>query len=335
MTPLDRRALILYLCVAVSLAFVDHRVRREKYREHTVTEYIPSVIAGTSGAPAKYRVLMPYALDGIAKRTGGDPYTVFLVSEIVSIIAALFIAHAYLRQWFGPGASTGGTLALAAMIPLAFTNTWAHPDTFPDLALFTAGCLAIASRRDLILAAILLIGMFNRETTGFLALLWGVDRMPEWRRGPTIRMAVLLFGICLAVYVGLRWTRGFEHYEMWMVPKNLEYSRVLPPGFDPFTRIAGFFWIVLLVVPGWFALEGARRSEAPRFFGSAWAIALLFVVVAWLFAAIIETRVFVPALPLLLPGAVAAFITPRAASEGGGPLNANRVSVVSRPGDTG
>ena len=99
---------------------------------------------------------------------------------------------------------------------------------------------------------------------------------------------------------------------MWMVPKNLEYMRILPPGFDPYTRVAGFFWVFLLAWPGWLAFRASRQPQAPAFFRSACTIAALFVVVAWLFAAVIETRVFVPVLPLLLPGAVAAFAEPRA-----------------------
>jgi hypothetical protein len=311
MNQSDRRAFVLYICIAISLGFVDHRVRREIYREHVVTDYIPSVLTGTSGAPAKYRVLMPYALNAFTKRSGQDAYVVFLWSEVVFIAASLFMTHAYLRVWFTASESLGGTAALAALLPLAFTNTWAHPDTFPDLFLFTAGCFAVAARRNLLLAAILLVGMFNRETMGFVALAWGIDRLPEWRRGATWRWGALLFGLCAAIYVALRWLRGFEHYDMWMVPKNIEYTRILPPGFDPYTRIAGLLWIVLLVFPGWLAWKGARSAGAPRFFLSAWIVAVLFVGIAWLFAAIIETRVFVPALPLLLPGALAAFVPPR------------------------
>jgi hypothetical protein len=257
---------------------------------------------------------MPFALERLTRITGADPYLMFLGSEIVFIFASLAILHLYLRRWYDAGTSIGGTLALAACLPLTFTNTWAHPDTFPDLFLFTAGCYAVAARRDLLLAGVLLAGMFNRETMGFVLVLWLLEHRSEWRRPDVLVRGASLGLLCVAVYVGLRWARGFEHYEMWMVPRNLEYMKVLPAGFDPYTRIAGWFWLVLLVVPGWFAVESAVRRNSPPFFKSAVVTAGLLVLVAWLFAAIIETRVFVPALPLLLPGAIGAFVDPRQSS---------------------
>jgi hypothetical protein len=310
MTLLDRYALVLYLCVTVALAFADHRVRRDIHREHVVTEYIPSVIAGTSGAPAKYRVLMPFVLDRLSRWTGANAYTVFLVSEIVFIFASLAVIHAYLRFWYSPASSIGGTFAAAALLPLTFTNSWAHPDTFPDLVLFTAGCLAVAARRDWIVAIILGIGMLNRETIGFVALLWLVLRWGEWRNRTNVLPALTGFGVCVVVYVTLRWVRGFEHYEMWMPARNLSYLKILPPGFDPYTRVAGLFWVVLLAFPAYLAFKSARTPECPQFFKAAFLVAAVFVLVAWLFAAIIETRVFTPVMPLLLPGALAAFTPP-------------------------
>ena len=310
MSSLDRRAVLVYLCVTVSLAFVDHRVRREAYRDHVVTVYVPSVIAGNSGAPAKYRVLMPFVLDALTRRSGADPYLLFLGSELIFIFASLLMAHAYLRWWYPPAASTGGTLALAAFLPLTFTNSWAHPDTFPDLFLFTAGCLAVAARKDVLLAVILAIGVLNRETMGFVALLWLLVHRQEWRQRATQFRAAGLLAICAIAYAGPRWIRGFEHYEMWMLPRNLGYLDVLPPGFDPFTRVAGFFGILLLAVPVWLSWRAFRNPDSPAFFRSALLVALAFVVVAVLFAAIIETRVFTSVLPLLLPGAVAEFARP-------------------------
>ena len=310
MNHVTARAVIIYFCVAVSLAFVDHRVRREQYRAHVLSEYIPSVLAGTSGAPAKYRVLMPYALDYITRTTGWDGYTLFLFTELLFILLALIMTHVYLACWFSPAAAIGGTLALAAFLPLTFTNSWAHPDTFPDLLLFTAGCFAVATRRDLLLAAILFVGLFNRETIGFVAILWALERWPDWRSARTLRSAILIFGISAAVYVGLRVVLGFEHYEMWMVPKNLSYVAVLPPGFDPYTRVFGFFWILLVAVPAWIAWTGARTPDAPKFFYNSLVTGLCLSVIAWLFAAVIETRVFTPVMPLFLPGALAAFSRP-------------------------
>ncbi|HVL68400.1 MAG TPA: hypothetical protein VM364_14150 [Vicinamibacterales bacterium] len=309
MTPVDRRAILLYLCVAVALAFVDHRVRSDRHRHHVVSEYIPSVIDGTSGAPAKYRVLMPYALQAVAERSGADPYLVVLGSELLFILASLILMHAYLRFWYSAEASLAGTLAVAALLPLTFTNTWLHPDTFPDLALFTAGCLAVAARRDGWLMAILAIGMLNRETMGFLAVLWAVHRLPGDWRPVTLARGAAIFAVAGGVYVALRAVRGFEHYRMFMLDENLQMLKILPPGFDPYTRVAGYFWVVLLAVPAWLAWSGLRRPDAPRFFRSGFAVAALFLIVAWIFAAIIEVRVLVPALPLLLPGALHAFAT--------------------------
>ena len=315
MTRHDRAAIVLYLCVAVSLAFLDHRVRRERFQHHPVTEYIPSVLAGTSGAPAKYRVLMPYGLNAVTTRTGADAYSVFLIAELVFIAAALMMTHLYLRRWYSGPASLAGTLALAAFLPLTFTNTWAHPDTFPELLFFAAGSLAIASRRDLLFAVILLVGSFNRETIGFLAALWAIERLSRDRSAVTVFKAAAYFGICAAVYFGLRWARGFEHYRMFMLGENIQMLKLLPPGFDPYTRVAGYFWLLLVGAPASLAILGARRPGSPPFFRHAIVVALLYIAVVWLFAAIIESRVLVPTLALLLPPALHYFVDVR--SDGG------------------
>jgi hypothetical protein len=308
MTLPTRPTLILYFCAAVSVAYVDHAVR--KFPQHTMAEYVPSVIAGTSGAPAKYRVLMPYLLDGIARGTGADPASVFLVVEFAAILGALVAVHVLLRVWYGEGPAVAGTLGLAALLPLAFTNSWAHPDTFPDLLLFTAGCWCVAARRDVALYPILLVGMFNRETIGFVAILWAIDRLRTSRDRTTLARAMSYVVLCGVVYLGLRWSRGFEHYRYFMLPENLALLKLLPAGFDPYRRLVGYYWVPLVAAPMVLALIGVRRPAAPRYFGSALIVALLFSAVAWTLAAVAETRVFVPVLPLLAPAVVAAFVPP-------------------------
>lgn len=293
----------MYGVLAVVLAFLDHRVRR--FPRHVVTEYIPSVLDSTSGAPAKYRVLMPFTLDRLTQWTGGDPYIVFLFVELAAIMAALVSLHLLLRHWFSARAAMAGVAGAAAILPITFTNSWAHPDTFPDLALFTLGCLCVVRRREVQLAAVLLVGMLNRETMGFLLLFWGLQNWwPSRTRRATIGL-LFLFAVCVSVYAGVRWVRGWETYRLVMIAENLEMLKLLPAGFDPYTRVAGYFWLVMLGPAAFFAWRGVRRPGAPVVFRASLVTASVFFVVAWLFAAIIEVRVFVPLVPLLLPPVVA------------------------------
>ena len=300
----------LYAALAIVLAFLDHRVRR--FPQHVVTEYVPSVLAGTSGAPAKYRVLMPFTLDPLTRWTGADPYTLFLVVELVAIFLALAALHVLLRNWFSSRTSTAGVLGAAAFIPLTFTNSWAHPDTFPDLALFTLGCHFIAQRRAVAFASVLGIGMLNRETIGFLVLVWALEHWWRSRSTGATKTLVFLVAVCAGVYVTLRWARGLESYRLVMIAENLQMLRLLPAGFDPYTRVAGYFWLVLFGPSTYFALRGLKRQGAPTFFRSSLVTASAFFIVAWLFAAIIEVRVFVPLVPLVLPPALYYFAGPEA-----------------------
>ena len=223
--------MLLYGAFAVALAFLDHRVRR--FPQHVVTEYIPSVLAGTSGAPAKYRVLMPYGLDGLTRWTGGEPYMVFLVVELLSILLALVALHVLLRNWFTPRAALAGVAGAAALLPITFTNSWAHPDTFPDLALFALGCHFIVRGQAAAMAGVLFVGMFNRETLGFLLVLWTLEHwLPTRSRAQTARL-LMLAAVCVGVYFGIRWARGFETYRLLMIAENLQMLKILPPGFDP------------------------------------------------------------------------------------------------------
>jgi hypothetical protein len=298
----DREALLLYLPLALSLAFVDHRIRR--FARHPVTDFIPSVLQGTSGAPAKYRVLMPYTIDYLERHTRIDPYLVFLAVEFVAIVAAILALHVYLRHWYPAPTAVAGVFGAAALIPVMFVNQYALPDTFPDLCLFTLGCLFVAQQRDLALAAVLAIGMLNRETTGFLLVLWGLQRLAAGVTKETIARGAGLALIAFGVYAGVRWMRGYEPYRLLMLRENLEMLKVLPEGFDPYTRIAGYFWLVLFAPAAVLVVRAIKRSGSPVFFRSAFLTASLLLVVAWLFAAIIEVRVLMPIVPLLLPAVV-------------------------------
>ena len=154
------------------------------------------------------------------------------------------------------------------------------------------------------MAGVLFVGMFNRETLGFLLVLWTLEHwLPTRSRAQTARL-LMLAAVCVGVYFGIRWARGFETYRLLMIAENLQMLKILPPGFDPYTRVAGYFWLILLGPSTLFAWRGMTRPGSPHFLRASLATAALFFVVAWLFAAIIEVRVLVPMVALMLPAVV-------------------------------
>jgi hypothetical protein len=312
----DRLALLLYVGVAVAVGFTDFRVRPGNLQAYPVTEYIPGVLAGTYGAPATYRVLTPFLVDWFIRATGVDPLVGFVVTRLFFIYAALVTLHVYARQWYSAPAAVAGTLGVAALMPLTFTNGWANPDSFPELFLFTLGCVLVARRNDLWFLVLLAVATLNRETAVFLVILWGCYRLPgRWARADIARLAGYT-ATWAAIYVGLRWLRGFQSYKYWMLIDNLRAMRIPPPGYDPYRRVFGFFWLILLVIPGWLAVRGSRLQHAPAFAVRTLPAALVFFVVCLLISSVIEARIFVPMFPLLLPAVLAAFVTPDGLSRG-------------------
>lgn len=306
----DRLALVLYIGVAVALGFVDFRVRPGNLQAYPVTQYIPGVLSGTYGAPATYRVLAPFLTDLFTRITGVDALVGFVVTRLVFIYAALAALHAYARHWYSPGATLGSTLGVAALLPLTFTNGWANPDSFPELFLFTLGCLLVARRNDLLFFLVLVVATLNRETAVFLVLLWACYRLPgSWSRADLARLAGFAL-TWLAICAGLRWIRGFQSYDYFMFWQNLDAFRPVPPGYDPYRRVFGYFWLALLVIPGWLAVRASRMPGVPAFMKRVLPVAAALVVACFLISKVIEARIFVPMFPLLLPGVVWVFAGP-------------------------
>jgi hypothetical protein len=293
----DYWCILFYVSVAVATGFADLRMRA--YPKHPVTKFIPAVVANTEPAPARYRVLAPYLDYQVARVTGVSPQTVWHITRLLWIFLAYCVIHVYLRTWFAPEAAVAGVLLTAATLPLTFTNSWAHPDHLPELALFTLGALAIARRSDLLFAAALAVAALNRETSVFLVLLYAVA-------GPVTRIRVVRAGIFglewFAIYGGLRLWRGFEHYQYWQAGRNLTDLTIPLPAelYDPYYRGYAYFAVVLFGPMLYIAVRAS--GHAPLFVRRALLVVPGVVAVAFMFSNIIETRIFTPLYALILPG---------------------------------
>jgi hypothetical protein len=198
-----------------------------------------------------------------------------------------------------------GTALVAAGLPLTFTNSWAHPDHVAELALFTLGCLTIARGLDVAFAVTLIFATLNRETAVFLVMLYFVA-------GPITRERVLKtigFGaIWAAIFVGLRFWLGLAHYDYWQLTRNIEFLGLLPANYDPYYRAYAWF-VVFLFGPLLFVAWRTLR-EQPLFIRRALWVVPAILLVGFTISSIIETRIFTPLFPLIMPATIAA-LTPR------------------------
>ncbi|MEO6221733.1 MAG: hypothetical protein ABIP90_00685 [Vicinamibacterales bacterium] len=286
-------ALPLYLMAATAIGFIDYRVRAHPERGYDV--YPQSVVANTEDPPGKYRVLAPFIFEGAVAALPADRVVVWVGFRWLSAFTALLASHVLLTTWFGAASAIAGSLLSSVMLLLTFTNGWPHPDHLVEWALSAAAMAAIARRRDGYFAAVLLLAALNRETSGFLWLLYATCR--PWSRPHVVRTLALGAG-WTAVYAGLRLWRGVSWYDPWQVSRNLEFLRLMPDNYDPYYRAYAWFGLVL-VGPGLW-LGWRSWAQQPRLTRSALLVVIpIFLVTAFCFSSIIETRIFTPLVPIL------------------------------------
>jgi hypothetical protein len=302
------RLVAIMLPLVVASGFVDFRIRQ--FPEHSYTVYIPSVVDGTAEAPGRYRVLVPFANTWLANVTGAGPALVWHVTRLAWFFGAYLSVYAYLRTWVSVEASLAGAAGVAATLPLLYTNSWAHPDSIPELALFTLGCLAVVRKHDGWFAVLLALATLNRETAAFLVVVYFLARPIT----PAHITRTLVFSaLCIGILGGIRLWRGFEHYQYWQLGRNLTFLGLLPSGYDLYKRFYAWFIVVLatpaiaLIVSGWARVP----ADARRLVWSAGPLA----VTGFLISSIIEPRIFLPFYPMLLPALMCVLVQPKRSDE--------------------
>jgi hypothetical protein len=293
------RTLTVLVLLSVASGFADLRMR--SYPARSYSEFIPSVVSGTADAPERYRVLVPFTVEGFRHATGLGPAGAWHLTRLILFFLGYLTFFVYLRTWFSPLTALLGTAIVAGTWPLTLTNSWAHPDHVAELLLFTAGCMAIARQRTRMLVPILAVATLNRETAAFLVPTYLVAGP---LRPARLAMSALLGVVWLAVYGGLRLWRGFAGYDYFQLARNMDFLRLLPENYDPYYRAYAYF--ALLLFGGLLAIATYDAVPSETFITRALWVVPMFGAVAFTISSIIETRIFTPLYPLIMPGVMAA-----------------------------
>jgi hypothetical protein len=295
--------LLLYVAVATAMGHVDYQIR--SHPERGFAEYAPAVVAGTEPAPGRYRVLAPFTYAGLVQLTGWPSREAWVIFRWLLLLAALLSAHLYFSTWFDRALAVTGALLLAALLPLTFTNGWAHPDHLFELFLFTFACACVARNWTGWFVVALAASAFNRETSAFLVPLWLSAAPFTRRRFVETVVFTLIWG---AIYGGLRWALGFQPYDPWELGRNFGRLVPMPENWPPYYRIYGWF-VFILIAPLVWAIA-TRWPALPRYMRAAVGVGAAFFVTGFMFSSVIETRIFTPLLPLLVPAVLVALATP-------------------------
>jgi hypothetical protein len=307
-SPLTRRrtlgflgVLPLYLAIATAVGFVDFRVRPAINFEHAFTTYVPSVLSGAEAPPARYRVLAPHAYAALARWTGLDARDAWFVFRWLCLLGALAAGHLLLRTWFDTGLAVAGNALGMVLLWLTFTGGYPHPDHLMELFLFTLGCALAARGWNPGFVVVLAISALNRETSAFLVLLFFCARDFDRRHLTWTAVAAVVW---LGVTLLLRWRLGWVPYDPLRAAENLATMINPSPEIvvrDLYYRLFPWFWVIL-VVPAFLAI-GLTWARQPRFTRvAAGVVAPALLVTGFLFSSVIESRIFTPVIPLLVPG---------------------------------
>jgi len=285
----------LYFVIATAIGFADFRMR--VHPDRGFDAYPRGVVDNTEDPPGKYRVLAPFAFEGLVAATGWDRQLAGVVFRWVTIAAGLLATHWMLATWFSPVQALSGTMFSALVLLLTFTNSWPHPDHFVEWALCAAAVGAIARGHHLLCGVVIALAALNRETSAFLVLLYAVVPRWPWAVGQWLRLAGI-GGVWALIYFGLRFWRGVAWYDPWQVARNIEFLGLLPEAYDPYFRIYAWFGLIILGPAAWIAWRSWRHQ--PRIARVAMAVVVpSFVVIAFCFSSLVETRIFTPLVPLV------------------------------------
>ena len=214
---------------------------------------------------------------------------VFLLC-LFSLVATGVFARALYRRYSPVGALVGAVypavlLAFLLSYVLHGEQNYAYPYDALGLAFFTAGLFFISADWFLPLVAIMLVGSFNRETTLFLVVLYGIHQTQNLRRAgqPVIwlRMAVLsLIWLAIHLFLAHRYAAN-DHREQYV--RLWENLRALKASnLASISDICGYALPLVVLL---------RRRLPPQFANFLWVLPVWGAVMLYT-GLILETRIW-------------------------------------------
>ncbi len=318
-----RTSLLGWIAVWLSLILTfEYYARIEQPQMEARIELHQQIVDGTSSFEKRYRVLIPFAVEALARAieltplSQGRPATpplaysrrTFALSycalNLAALITMLWCLGALISRLLGFDRAIAGMALTALIIGLTFRDHYYHPWSLSEGAFFALGLLLIHLERYWAFTILTVVAVINRETSLFLNIAFffialpaslGVDALLGSLRERRMRFAAGNLGVWLAGYLGLQMLIGYH-------PAEAELEAVIQfnlsrAGYAVVLNLLAIGFVAPIVVRG--ILRGPemiRRASLmlPLYFG------LLLVIGYWW-----EIRYWIAVLPIVVPALLA------------------------------
>jgi hypothetical protein len=304
-----RRQLFMLGWLAAWLAAMltyDYYIRIENPQMQSRMELHRMVVTGTAPYQYRYRVLIPYAADGLARVLQQTPvfsglpevehlgyshraFTVsFGIFNFAAMALMLWAIGVLMTRTLTFELAMFGVALSAMMLEFTFRHHNYHPWSFWEGAFFAVGLLLIHLRRYWAFSVLSILALLNRETSVFLLLAFAAIEWPDARG---LRFAIGNFAVWIAGFFALHRVVGYAP-ATFTIQMAIEGNR---------SNLLLAVWMNLLLIGIPLPLVWRGLKRAPVLYRRAALalppyLALLFVIGYWW-----EIRYWITMLPIIVP----------------------------------
>lgn len=301
---------ILYsFLVSISLLISYFYFSQISYPAYSLrVELHQKIINGIAESPYKYRILVPFILEGFIKVFSSflslKVSFIFSYSLFESVLFFIFfkVLFDYLRLWFNKEQALLGILFVAFTMPITFKDHYFQPWSYIEPIFYILALKYLYEKKYLYFLVILILASLNRETSVFLVLLY-LFTNPEiiypikfshiMKAKSALKNFVLILALWLIIFYGIRYIRGGSQYvqnliQIWFQNASLSnlWKMILQ-----IVLFLGIFW--------YFAVKGYRFSN--EFIKRATMILPFYILFILIFGIWREVRLLMPLYPILIP----------------------------------
>ncbi|MFN0157751.1 MAG: hypothetical protein ACKVRP_06725 [Bacteroidota bacterium] len=265
--------------------------------------YYMGVVDGTLPGPYAYRLLLPQMVYRVGTITGVSPLTIDFAFKVILLFFSQLLFFGFMKRFVPEGWSFAAVFLLDVLI--AFSLSYIEGPSvletgdLANMLVFIIALSALHQGQWITLCIVLFIGMFNRESP--IVLIPLVVYLQWGKQGGWQKILFVLLS-CVVPYAVLH-TFIHPSTTVWFTTEGL--ARNIPFVASEYlsSTLVANLRLFLLIGPLMVLTLHVYR-QLPAFLRATLLVVPLLIPIHYVFGVIIETRLWMPLFPILVPTAI-------------------------------